>query len=245
MATIPQPTRRRKPDRNAPGDRVQVVTNDWTLSVPDSALTLAGFRAWATRDDFPEKVRVFFYRGEVWVDMSNEELETHNKVKGEITRAILTLNNELDLGECYVDGILVTNEDADLSNNPDALLVLHETIAANRVQFVQRTNAPTQFIEMTGTPDWVLEVVSRGSVRKDTQQLREAYHKAGIPEYWLIDARGDEIQFQILYHRKNAYVTAPNQEGWQRSRIFKRSFRLDRQLTRSNKYRYTLHVRDD
>jgi Uma2 family endonuclease len=37
-------------------------------------------------------------------------------------------------------------------------------------------------MELEGTPDWVLEVVSQSSVAKDTKWLRESYHKAGIPE---------------------------------------------------------------
>ena len=75
-----------------------------------------------------------------------------------------------------------------------------------------------KYREIEGTPDWVLEVISESSVRKDTEQLRTAYHRAGISEYWLIDALGEEIIFQILNHRKNGYAATPIREGWLRSR---------------------------
>jgi Uma2 family endonuclease len=54
------------------------------------------------------------------------------------------------------------------------------------------------YIEILGSPDLVVEIVSDSSVRKDTTLLRDAYWKAGVREYWLFDARGAEIRFDIL-----------------------------------------------
>jgi Uma2 family endonuclease len=88
-----------------------------------------------------------------------------------------------------------------------------------------------------------MEVVSHSSVRKDTQQLRLAYHAAGISEYWLIDARGEEIDFQILWHTPAEYVPAPKKNGWQESRVFKRKFRLQRRRGRLNLWEYTLQMK--
>src|SRR5256885_8764701 len=45
------------------------------------------------------------------------------------------------------------------------------------------------YLELEGTPDMVLEVVSESSVQKDTKRLRQLYWQAGIREYWLVDAR--------------------------------------------------------
>ena len=45
-----------------------------------------------------------------------------------------------------------------------------------------------------------LEVVSESSVHKDTVQLRELYWRAGIAEYWLVDARPASPRFDILRH---------------------------------------------
>jgi len=75
--------------------------------------------------------------------------------------------------------------------------------------------------------------------------LREAYHRAGVREYWIVDARSEEISFQILHHRKNGYVAAPNRDGWRQSKVFARSFRLERVLDDYGLWEYTLHVRDD
>jgi Uma2 family endonuclease len=94
-----------------------------------------------------------------------------------------------------------------------------------------------------GTPDWVLEVVSDSSVEKDTEQLREAYHRAGIPEYWLIDAWGDKIDFTILIHRKPGYGAAQVKNNWQRSKVFGRDFCLTRKEDEFGLWEYTLALR--
>src|SRR5262249_26589734 len=96
--------------------------------------------------------------------------------------------------------------------------------------------------ELEGTPDWVLEIVSDSSVEKDTQELRSAYHRARIPEYWLIDARGDEIVFLILLRRRKGYAAAAVRDGWQRSKVFGRGFRLERERDEFGLWEYTLHV---
>ena len=82
--------------------------------------------------------------------------------------------------------------------------------------------------ELEGTPDLVVEIISDSSVRKDRKLLREAYARAGIPEYWLIDARGAEVDFQILVHAEDDYAPAKRTGGWQVSPTFGKKFRLRR-----------------
>ena len=83
-------------------------------------------------------------------------------------------------------------------------------------------------MQMEGTPDCVLEVLSDGSVKKDLETLRELYWKARIPEYWLVDARKDDIHFDILRYAQDGYQQTPSDDGWQRSEILGRSFRIER-----------------
>ena len=77
-----------------------------------------------------------------------------------------------------------------------------------------------------GPPDWVLEVVSDASVQKDTLILKESYFRAGVREYWLVDAREDKVEFQILVPGKREYVSQPRRGGWVTSPLFKRKFSL-------------------
>jgi Uma2 family endonuclease len=211
------------------------------IRVPSSAHTLAGFREWVKSADFPEKLRVAYVDQEILLDMSKEE-EHHALAKAEICRVQMNLNHEMDLGEFLLDGVLITNEAAGVSNNPDAALLLYASLEAGRVRWVAAARG-RENVEVVGTPDWVLEIVSDSSVRKDTLQLRAAYHRARIPEYWLVDARGAEIVFQILHWRKSGYVAAPSKGGWQRSRVFGRSYRLERRRNAKGFWKYTLHVK--
>src|SRR5262249_15185108 len=155
------------------------------------ASTLEGFREWVTSAEFPENLRASFIDQELWIDMSPEELETHSKVKEAVGRTVGNLNEELDLGEFFPDGVQVTNAAANLSTEPDGTLVKWRSYRLGKVHLVPRKDEQGMYIELQGTPDWVLEIVSRWSVQKDTQLLRAAYHRARIPEYWLIDARGE------------------------------------------------------
>jgi Uma2 family endonuclease len=216
------------------------VLDEAAVRIPASAVTFAGFRAWATSDAFPERGRFSFIDGELYVDMSPEELDTHNKVKSEIAYAIVSINHKLDLGEFYSEGTLVTNEAAELSTEPDATFVTWESFDSGRVRLTPRKDLPGHYIELVGTPDCVFEVVSRSSVDKDTRTLRDAYHRAGIPEYWLIDARYEEIDFQILSRRRTRYVAVASHDGWLRSAVFGRQFRLQRKRNRQGRWTYKL-----
>jgi len=51
-----------------------------------------------------------------------------------------------------------------------------------------------------GPPDFVVEVVSEGSVKKDFAIKRALYEKAGVREYWVIDE--DEVYKYVLIDGK-------------------------------------------
>jgi Uma2 family endonuclease len=238
--------RQRKADVPAPESApaaCAVVLADREVVVPPAAHTLAGFRAWATSEEFPERGRFSFVGGEIFIDMSPEEVETHNKVKTEVGYTIVRVNKKLKLGEYYTDGVLVTNVGANLSTEPDASFVTWETLKTGRAQKVAREGEHGQYLELEGTPDWVLEVVSKYSVRKDTRRLRERYHRAGIPEYWLIDARGEKVVFDLLVRAEADYVSEVGRGGWQTSPVFGRPFRLVRRQGQLGFWEYTLQVK--
>jgi Uma2 family endonuclease len=243
MSTTARPVRRSRTLPPAEVGTVKVLSEHVSLIVPPDAHTMSGFRQWATAEEFPEHVRVTFLEGEIIIDMSNEDMEDHVNPKGEITRVVMTLVKASKLGKVYADGLLLTNPEAGVSNNPDALFFTFESLESGRVRPISRRRAAHKYRELEGTPDWVLEVISDSSVQKDTVRLREAYHRSGIPEYWLVDARGEELVFQILVRRKNGYFAAPSQDGWQRSRVFSRWFRLERSVDRGGMLEYTLDLR--
>ena len=103
-------------------------------------------------------------------------------------------------------GKAITNADGDLeSARPKAL------VAADILVYPEKGNnrnriAPDVLVALgLGTrkrssyfvweegkpPDWVLEVASPSTKKKDLDDKRRKYAEMGVPEYWMFDAKGD------------------------------------------------------
>lgn len=218
-----------------------VVYDTGRVTIPGWVNDLDTFRRWLDTADVPEKAKTWFLRGEVWIDMSKEQLFTHLLLKGEFYRVLGNLVRDGKLGWLYPDGLLLTNREADLSGNPDATFVSQTTAAAGRVVVIAGKEAG--FVELVGAPDVVLEVVSNSSVKKDTVILFEDYFAAGIPEYWLVDARGPEVAFTVHVRGDAGYVAVPGEGVWQPSAVFGKSFRLVRGADTNGNPEFTLEVR--
>src|SRR5262249_45787390 len=65
-----------------------IVLYDDEVRIPDGIKTLAAFRRWAHSDDFPQTGRTCFLDGQVWLDMSKEQIFTHNQVKQEFNLVV-------------------------------------------------------------------------------------------------------------------------------------------------------------
>ncbi len=220
--------------------RSAVVIED-KVSIPGWVDDLESFRRWARSGDMPEHGWFSFLNGEVWVDLSPEQLFSHNQVRAEFTVVLGGLAKTEGKGYFFSDNTLFSNPDADLSTEPDALFASYDSVSSGRVRWVE--GAEEGYVEVEGTPDMVLEVVSKSSVRKDTATLRELYWRAGVREYWLVDARGESPQFDILRHTAEGYVAAEAQEGWLLSEVFGREWRLTQQTDPLGHPQYTLAAR--
>lgn len=229
-------TKKRRPRERS----VEKVGDNKLLGIPAEAHTYAGFLDWVLSEEFPEKLRVTYDSGWLGVEMSEEAIGSYVAVKAGIYRTLLPLVEELDLGELYPDGVLVSNESADVSNNPDGVAALWASFESGRVSYMIRDDRERS---LEGTPDWVMEIVSDSSEGKDTKRLRDAYHRAGIPEYWLIDAQGKILSFQILSWRQGGYAAVPSHDGWMASKVFGRDFRLTRKKNRLGVWSYKLEIR--
>ncbi|HJT33941.1 MAG TPA: Uma2 family endonuclease [Pirellulales bacterium] len=238
------PLTAKTPHRKTPSKPDDALLDDApALSVPLSAATLDGFIDWACSERFPKQWSASFIDNEIFLDISPEELETHARLNAEISRQIHTLVKTFDLGAFYPDRTLIANRAAGLSTEPDGTFVRWESFESKRVRRVASRKRDDRFMTLLGTPDWVMEIVSETSVAKDTKKLREAYHRAGVPEYWLIDARRAVVSFQILAYRRSGYVAVRPRRGWHRSKVFEREFRLRRERDRSGGWDYTLEIR--
>jgi Uma2 family endonuclease len=216
------------------------VLDSKSVSVPPWIRDLESFRSWAHSDEFPDSGQICYLNGEVWVDMSKEQF-THNQLKGEFGSVLMPLAKRMRPGRYFPDGYLLTNAAANLSTNPDGMFVSIKSLMTSRARLVE--GSEEGFTELQGTPDMVLEMVSPSSVHKDTVVLLELYWKAGIDEYWLVDARGESLRFDILRRSARRYIATRKQAGWVKSRVFGRSFRLMYQADALGHPQYTLEMR--
>ena len=198
------------------------------FQIPTWVNDLASFRKWVHSGVLPEKLSVHFINGEVWVDFTMEEMFSHNRVKQALNLALGQLIRSAKLGVYCPDGMLITSEITGLGTEPDAVFLSADTLESGAVQFVAGRSGDGEATEILGAPDLVIEIVSPSSVDKDTEWLMSAYFDAGIPEYWVIDARDDDPEFDIWIRRGERYVATRKVKGWVKSPVLARSFRLIR-----------------
>jgi len=177
----------------------------------------------------------------VWIDMSNEQVFTHVAVKTEFTVVLGALVKQEKLGRFLTDGVLLSNFAADISGNPDGLFLSAATLASDRIRLIEGKEGG--YVELQGSPDMALEIVSTGSETKDTVTLKQAYHEAGVREYWLVDARKEPVVFDVFRHTSRGYVRTGKQQGWVKSAVFGKSFRLSVRAGLQGHPDYTLEVR--
>ncbi len=210
------------------------------VEVPPEAHTLAGFRAWvASLPDAGPRPRATFCGGGVYVEDRPQDYDAHAPLVAEVNRVLGNLTVAGELGMYFAPPSWFTHAKAGVSTEPDGMLVRFETFRAGRA----RVN-PDRRTELLGTPDLVLEVVSRSSAKKDLVDLVRDYARAGVAEYWVADARAETLDFRLLVLDGRRYeLVAPGRGGWLRSPTFGRRFRLRRLVNAAGLADYRLDSR--
>jgi Uma2 family endonuclease len=220
-----------------------MMTQRGNVRVPDGVRSLDAFCRWRETADLPENLPVHFINGEVWVDVM-EEMFSHNRLKTALGISLGQLIEGDDLGMYVTDGMLLTNTEAQLGTEPDAMFLSNESLAAKRVTFTAGKRRGARATRVVGTPDLVVEIISPHTADKGTEWLMSAYHNAGIPEYWLIDARtDDDLRFDIYKRGTRGYTASRKSDGWVKSVVLSKQFRLTRSEGKSGYVRFTLEAR--
>ena len=124
--------------------------------------------------------------------------------------------------------------------------MLWASLEAGRVKEVAAASGkPGRYVELEGTPDLVVEIVSDSSARKDRERLPRLYAAAGVPELWLVDARGEALGFEVHALEGDRYrVVEPDAEGWRSSPLSSLQLRLlRRRAGGSHRWAYRLESR--
>jgi Uma2 family endonuclease len=212
------------------------------LDVPKWVRDHASFRRWARSPEVSEKAQIAFYNATLWIDPDMEQFYVHNQVKAEVTAVLLPLVKAAGTGRYGTDGMLITNPEFELSTVPDGFYFSFESFRAGAIREV--AGARNGCTEFEGVPEMILEVVSNSSETKDLVDLRDLYWRAGVREYWLIDARTEEVSFEILKTGDRGFVeTKRLPGGWLRSELFHKAFRLVRSQDPIGRPVYTFEVK--
>ena len=214
--------------------------------IPADAHTFEGFERWLESDEFPETGRIDFLAGNVEVDLCSEDLFTHNGVKVAVGSTLASLVIPEDRGEIFFSGARFTSHTAEISVEPDVQVILSDSLASGQVRLIPSPRlGPDRFSGFTGAPDLIVEIISDESAGKDAKRLPPLYARAGVPELWTIDARGEKLQFRIGTLQGGTYIAVePDSEGWHPSPRLGGSFRLTRRRAGPCPWRYTLEHRN-
>ncbi len=227
-----------------------VVLLDEDVRIPAGIHALEEFRRWSRGEGFPERGRIDFLRGDVEVDMSPEDLDTHGTAKIAIASRLHAVVAEQGRGYVFVDRARVVSPAAGLSVEPDVVVVLWESLEAGRIRKVPsaapRAGRPGRYVELEGAPDIVVEVVSNSSVGKDRKRLPTLYARAGVPELWLVDARGETPVFEIFSLSAGSYAQVASESSpagdWTASSVLGCRCRLHRRIFREGHFVYDLEL---
>jgi Uma2 family endonuclease len=211
-------------------------------TIPPWVNDLDSFRDWARSAEFPEEGRFAYLNGTLWADVTMEQLFSHNRVKTRVVSELDRLITVSDRGYFFSDRALLTHKAAGLSTEPDGFFVSYESVESGLARWVE--GAVEGYVEVEGSADLTVEVVSTGSVEKDTVELPSLYFAAGVREYWLIDARGNRVEFDIFRRGRQAFTPIRRQTGgWLKSSVLGRFFRLSQSTDRLKRPTYSLEVK--
>ncbi|GMU83420.1 MAG: hypothetical protein AMXMBFR47_32900 [Planctomycetota bacterium] len=134
------------------------------------------------------------------VVMSPSPTPAHQKVAGEVFTQLHLFLRGAPIGHVFYEMDVLLNPgvrgEADLVCKPD-------------VSFVRSDRPISSDQRLSLSPDLAVEVVSRGTRKRDTIQKRADYERFGVRGYWIVDPERDSVTFLRLIDGKFAEVDCP------------------------------------
>jgi Uma2 family endonuclease len=79
---------------------------------------------------------------------------------------------------------------------------------------------------IAGPPDFVIEIVSKGSVRNDRVRKKEVYERFAIKEYWIVDVGKKSVEVYRMENDRFQLFSCAEGEGKIKSSVLP-TFSLD------------------
>ena len=205
----------------------------WPLVVPREAYEIDGFLAWLDSPDFPAGLKASLINDRLWLEPRMDDYAHHNLLNGAVYAALRAFGRSTGLGQAFVDGAMVVRTPGTVGREPDCGFNLFESFRSGRVRVGPRTEGGSGVI--VGQADLLAECLSDGSVEKDTVELRRTYWEMGVREYWLLDGRGEELDFTLLTRPGSGegdeqwVEVRPDADGSRVSPLLNRRVRVERE----------------
>ena len=119
--------------------------------------------------------------------MSPAPAPQHQRIVARLYRLLDDFVSARDLGQVFLTPI-------------DVVLAQRRTVQPDLI-FIDRGNQKIIQDAIRGVPDLVMEVVSKGSWRRDRIDKRSLYQQFGVKEYWIIDPEAQTIELLFLSAR--------------------------------------------
>lgn len=78
-----------------------IVLDDQRVHIPTWVDGLDSCRRWLQSNDFPEDGRICYLDGDVWIDISREQIFSHNQVKDEFNVVVGAAVKQQRVGRYY------------------------------------------------------------------------------------------------------------------------------------------------
>lgn len=130
-----------------------------------------------------------------------------------IYRLLLQIGGHVEkykLGDCLQSPVDVFLDEKNIVQ-PDILIILND-----------RMTILTDEGKIKGAPDFVIEVLSPGNKRYDTEKKKTLYEKFGVKEYFIIDPDNKDVIAYFLSNKK--FVKQEAGKGKIKSKLLKKVF---------------------
>ncbi|MBF0317766.1 MAG: Uma2 family endonuclease [Nitrospirae bacterium] len=130
----------------------------------------------------------------------------HQRVSQNINRLIANYVYTNKLGMVFYSPLDVILKEGEQRLQPDIL-------------FIRKENMGIFQDWVRGVPDMVCEIVSKGSVAKDTVIKRDIYERYKVPEYWIVFPEFETIEMFTIEGDRYKLFSAAEGEGIVKSRV--------------------------
>lgn len=130
----------------------------------------------------------------------------HQIIVFEVAKILDQFTRINDLGNIYISPLDVILDEGNTCQ-PDVIFLSKEQRHLSREEGI------------FGTPDLLVEVVSKGSVVRDYVEKKNDYEKFGVQEYWLIDPLNQTIIVNALIDGKYQVFSSVEEKGIAQSKL--------------------------